>query len=396
MKIKRFVAPDMRRAMRRVREEQGPDAVILSNRRVSDGIEVVAAIDYDESLLSRTTAAPAADTGLTEFSPDSETGHFERAAQTWSREPTLIGMKQEVASLRMLLESQLASLAWNDTVRRHPVRAGVLRKLSAMGLTQELAASVADQAHGDDIESAFDAALIHLDERLPRLDREIINERGVVALVGPTGVGKTTSIAKLAARFVLRHGAEGLALLTTDGFRIGAHEQLITFGRILGVPVQLVRNGMELRTALDALSDKQLVLIDSAGMSQRDQRINQELAALRESGSRLRVLLTLSCQAQTAVLEEAIQTFGDLDPFACVLTKLDEAAALGGAISALIRHGLALAYVTDGQNVPEDLHWAKSKRVALIDQAVKLSASSDYTQPLTASLDNYGGVVAHA
>ena len=129
MKIKRFVAPDMRRAMRLVRDEQGPDAVILSNRRVSGGVEVVTAIDYDESLLKQAPeeTAPVATPGL------------ERAAETWSREPTLVGMKQEVASLRRLLESQLASLAWNETVRHHPVRAGVLRKLQVIGLTRELA-----------------------------------------------------------------------------------------------------------------------------------------------------------------------------------------------------------------------------------------------------------------
>ena len=383
MKIKRFVAPDMRRAMRMVRDAQGPDAVILSNRRVGGGVEVVTAIDYDESLL-QSDEQPAAAV---------KAPVVERASETWSREPTLVGMKQEVASLRRLLESQLASLAWNETVRHHPVRAGVLRKLQAMGLTPEIATPIAEQADGADIESAFTNALCLLDASLQTLDSEVIDERGAVALVGPTGVGKTTTIAKLAARFVLKYGTEELALLTMDGFRIGAQEQLMTFGRILGVPVQLVRDAKELRGAIDALKDKRLILIDSTGISQRDRRLNRELGALRDVD--LRVLLTLSSHAQQRVLEEAIRAFGDLGPCGCVLTKIDEAASIGGAISALVRHALPLAYVSDGQNVPEDLHWARSKRLALIDRAAALGdeAADDYPAPVPPALD---AVSAHA
>ncbi|MBT8144619.1 MAG: flagellar biosynthesis protein FlhF [Gammaproteobacteria bacterium] len=390
MKIKRFVAPDMRRAMRMVREEQGPDAVILSNRRVDGGIEVVTAIDYDESLLSpvsKPEPKPAA--AVSQVTP------IDPPVVDWSREPTLLGMKQEVASLRKLLESQLASLAWNDTVRRHPVRAGVLRRLSSLGLPQELACMVAEQADGADIDSAFEYALRFLDASLPTHDREIIDETGAVALVGPTGVGKTTTIAKLAARFVLKHGADALGLVTTDGFRIGAHEQLVTFGRILGVPVQLVRDADELHNALEALRDKRLVLIDSAGISQRDKRIEQELAALREARDDIRVLLTLSSHAQPGVLDEAIGAFADLDPCGCILTKLDEAASLGGAIAALVRHGLPLAYATDGQNVPEDLHWARSKRLDLVTRAAALADSEPDAVPAAAMTD-FSEVPAHA
>lgn len=370
MKIKRYTAPDMRRAMRMVRDEQGPDAVILSSRRGTAGVEVVAAIDYDEEKIESLAPAPQ---------PVAATAREDvaRAAASWSQEPALASMKAEVTSLRRLLESQLASLAWNDTVRRHPIRAGVQRKLGSLGLTTELAAALADQARGDDIESAFESALDALARQLGTLDAEIIDQPGAVALVGPTGVGKTTTIAKLAARFALKRGASSLALLTTDCFRIGAQEQLVTFGRILGTPVQLVRDAAELRDALDMLSDKELVLIDSAGMSQRDERINRELSALRGSGAPLRVLLTLSAQAQTAVLDEAVRAFGCLEPDGAVLTKVDEAASLGGAISVLIRHEIPLAYVTDGQNVPEDLHWAGSKRLSLIQRAVELAVDSD-------------------
>lgn len=396
MKIRRFVAPDMRRAMRMVRDEQGPDAVILSNRRIDGGIEVVAAIDYDESLLApNATSAAATQPAYTDTAqPAPAPASLERAAQSWSREPTLLGMKEEVASLRRLLESQLASLAWNDSARRHPVRAGVVRRLLEIGITSELAGALADETHGDNIEAAFGAALELLEARLPVLEAELIDTPGAIALVGPTGVGKTTSIAKLAARFALRHGAASLALLTTDGFRIGAQEQLMTFGRILGVPVQLVRDSDELRAALDALADKKLVLIDSAGMSQRDQRITRELAALRDAGSRVRVALTVSCHAQTQVLEETVQAFADMAPCAAVLTKIDEAASIGGALSVLVRHGLPLAYATDGQNVPEDLHCARSPRLGLIQRAASLLTPP--TPPPALSSPLYTDAPAHA
>lgn len=379
-----------------VRDEQGPDAVILSNRRIDGGIEVVAAIDYDERLLADSPVSHAAEQlASADTSRPAATG-LERAAESWSREPTMLGMKEEVASLRRLLESQLASLAWNDTARRHPVRAGVVRRLLEIGITDELAGSLADETHGDNIEAALRAALEALDRRLPTLATELIDTPGAIALVGPTGVGKTTTIAKLAARFALRHGAGSLALLTTDGFRIGAQEQLMTFGRILGVPVQMVRDGDELHAALEALADKRLVLIDSAGMSQRDQRIGRELAALRDAGSRVRVLLTLSCQAQTAVLEETVQAFGDLAPCAALLTKLDETSSIGGALSILVRHALPLAYATDGQNVPEDLHWARSPRLALVERAARLVTAPPPLPPTPAMPPLYTEAPAHA
>ena len=182
--------------------------------------------------------------------------------------------------------------------------------------------------------------------------------------------------------------ADSLALLTTDGFRIGAQEQLITFGRILGVPVQLVSDSAELCAALDTLDDKKLVLIDSAGMSQRDQRIHRELAAIDQSGARVRVLLAMPANAQAAVLEETVQAFKYLDPIGCVLTKVDETACLGGLISVLLRHQLPLAYVTDGQKVPEDLHWAGGKRFSLIERALELRNAEAMATP--------DEVVAHA
>jgi flagellar biosynthesis protein FlhF len=181
----------------------------------------------------------------------------------------------------------------------------------------------------------------------------------VLALLGPTGVGKTTTVAKLASRFVREHGARHLGLLTTDNYRVGAHEQLQNYGRLLGVPVQMVDSAEDLATALAALANKRLVLVDTAGMSQRDLRLGEALASLRRDG--LRCYLTLASNAHETMLDETIAAFGALPLAGCVLTKLDECPSLGGTLSALIRHRLPVACVTDGQRVPEDLRPARAR-----------------------------------
>ncbi len=359
--------------MRQVREQQGPDAVILSSRRVGDEIEVVAAIDYDASLLD---AAPRCSAGRQQPKPEVAPP---RERSDWSREPSLVDMKQEVASLRKLLESQLGSLTDNETLRVQPARPAIAQEMESLGISPALAAEIAETAA--DQTAPVSAALRDLQDRLPVMQREIVDEPGAVALVGPTGVGKTTTIAKLAARFALKHGAGQLGLVTTDGFRIGAQEQLLTFGRILGVPVKLVRDGAELTDTLAAMGDKRLVLIDSAGMGQRDRRIHAELAAIIENGDAVRVLLTLSATAQRGVLQETVAAFRALDPAGCVLTKVDEAASLGGAISTLIANELPLAYITDGQAVPEDLHRAGGKRCNLVERALELKRDAEDHYP---------------
>ncbi|HKJ07975.1 MAG TPA: flagellar biosynthesis protein FlhF [Gammaproteobacteria bacterium] len=400
MKIKRYFAPDMRQAIRMVREEQGPDAVILSNRKVNGGVEIIAAIDYDEALVERaaatsqgapgavpsgspSTPAPGGDGNVQAQARDrtsspqtdsdtsasvSGTGH---PGIYWSQDPALVAMQQELKQLRDMLEQQVAQLAWNDVERRHPVQASLLRRLQRLGLQSELCQSLADGTAGAaDEAQAWRHALALLAHRVPVTDDDILTHGGVVALVGPTGVGKTTTVAKLAARYALRHGQRNVALVTTDSYRIGAHEQLLTYGRILGVPVQVAADAGELQAALRSLMDKQLVLIDTAGMSQRDVRLNEQFATLTGSGTAIRSYLVMSATTQQSVLDESVRAFhaGALD--GCILTKMDEAASLGGALSVIVRHDLPLAYVGDGQRVPEDMHPARSHN--LVSRAVAL------------------------
>lgn len=212
-------------------------------------------------------------------------------------------------------------------------------------------------------------------------DLDLAVEPGqTIAIVGPTGAGKTTTIAKLAARHRLHGRAEDIALVTTDTYRIGAREQLETFGRIMGISVYVAPDADALGATLRALADKHLVLIDTAGMGQRDLRLARELACLTDTEQDIRVLLTLPANVQTESLQEIVDAFRIARPAGCILTKMDEATSLGGAFSVLIRAGLPLAYVANGQRVPEDLHFARSRQAWLVKAAVELM--SGRSQPI--------------
>jgi flagellar biosynthesis protein FlhF len=216
---------------------------------------------------------------------------------------------------------------------------------------------------------------------------------GVVAMVGPTGVGKTTLIAKLAARWVMRHGPRDLALVSTDCIRIGAQEQIHTLGRLLGVPAYAIDGAADLAETLDQLGERGLVLIDSAGLSQRDPRLADELTTLANASDRLETSLVISAASQAGAIEEAIEKFAPAQPTTCNVTKLDEATSLGGTMSALIRAKLPLAYLSDGQQVPEDLSPARSHQ--LIARAVDLSKKAGAMADEDLLQRRFGGV-AHA
>ena len=432
MRIKRFFAPNMRLALRDVRSEQGPDAVILSNRRVDGGIEVVAAVDYDESLLQPASAAASAPV-LPPTSAEAETpagtpevaagaafeaelpaqlldGEGDTADEPKSApasapghepaDPTLALMRNDMRNMRTMLEDQLACLAWNETTRRDPVGAGILRELAAAGFAPALAREVARRASAAAASkpgsSALQTARELLASAVPVVDDTLLDEGGVVAVVGPTGVGKTTSIAKIAARFALRHGRDQVALVSMDGFRIGAQEQLATFAQILDVPVHLVGIEERLSDVLAGLRDKRLVLIDTAGISQRDAELPRHLAAFRGADDAVRIYLALAANAQNEAQEEAVREFGREGIDGCILTKLDEAGSLGGAISALVAARLPLAWLTDGQRVPEDLHGATNKALWLVHRAVRLARDAKRHTDEDTMARQFGEVQAHA
>jgi flagellar biosynthesis protein FlhF len=394
MRIKRFFARDIREAIRLVREEQGPDAVILSNRQVDGGVEIVAAVDYDANLVSDlaiNTGSGAAAGPAEQPAPDRPSKRpgadvtpppapDRDPAPTrveWSQDPALVEMRRELEDMRGLLEHQLAGLAWGERARRHPQQTRLLRLLMESGFSPALCEDTVSRIPDDiDFLQARRLALGMLARRLPVTDDDILRGGGVVVLVGPTGVGKTTTVAKLAARFALRHGARGVAMITTDNFRVGAHEQLRTYAQVMDVPLRAVRSSEELKATLGSLSGRRLVLIDTAGMSQRDLRLAEQFALLRSGGEQVRTYLVLAANTEREAMQAAVKAYRGADPLGCILTKLDEAASLGPVLSAVIEEQLPVAYVADGQRVPEDLHPARahsliSHTVALTGQALQ-------------------------
>lgn len=267
-------------------------------------------------------------------------------------------LMEEMRSIKSLLERQLAGFAWGDMTRHSPLRAQLLGEMIESGFSGQLARRlVEDLPEGMEAPEARKWLAGAVNRRLRALtaENDLIDRGGVFALVGPTGVGKTTTTAKLAARCVVRYGADKLALLTTDGYRIGAHEQLRIYGRILGVPVHVVRDSEDLRRTLAELRGKHMVLIDTVGMSQRDRMVAEQAAMLMRAGDVKRLLL-LNATSRGDTLDDVIRSYAGEDIAGCILSKVDETAALAPALDAVVRHGLLLAYVANGQRVPEDLH----------------------------------------
>jgi len=402
MKIKRFQAADVRQAIKEVRDVLGPDAVILSNNRVDGGVEIVAATDYDEAQFKRqsqaeqpkTKQAPKVEINPSAQIPHPRTQHIDPVAQNvWSQEPTLVQMRKEISGLRDMLQNQLSDLTWKDMERNSPTQVQVLQRHLQMGIHADLAKKMTAQTQGiDDIDMAWRQSLGMLANEINIHDDDIITRGGICALVGPTGVGKTTTVAKIAARCALKHGAKNVALITTDCYRIGGQEQLRTYARILGVPVRVAKTHEDLAAALNDLLDRRFILIDTAGMNQRDVQLAEKFAVLKQQSPKIKNYLTVSATTQASGLNDIINTFSNLELSGCILTKTDEASSLGGAISALIRHKLPLAYTCNGQQVPEDFNLARPN--TLVKQASDLM-NEEQLQLDPQSLATYGGMAAY-
>ena len=281
-------------------------------------------------------------------------------------------MMTELRAMRGMMETQLAELSWGSSQQREPQKAAVLREMLGAGFSATLAKMLIEKMPaGRSAEESLRWIRTVLARNLNVIANEdaLIEKGGVFALVGPTGVGKTTSTAKLAARCVMRHGPEKLALITTDAYRIGAHEQLRIYGKILGVMVHSVKDEADLRIALKELRNKHTVLIDTIGMSQRDQMVTEQVAMLTESGANVQRLLCLNATSTNETLNEVVRAYQGTGLAGCIMTKLDEAASIGNVLDVVIRQKLNLFYVSNGQRVPEDLHLAKPDE--LIERAFR-------------------------
>ena len=477
MKIKRYYAKDMRSALNQVKEELGPDAVIMSNKKTATGIEIVAAVDNDsvsnaaqetaqqiaaqpkqamsayqgvvpeqnsedkvasslQELLSRqaqineatveplqsakTAPQVAAQTEPQNMSMSQKAEsefeqwlnkarstmveqeseiqpHSQLSASTVSPEPAinheqlssemedtqahsmvkeskviegnfdneLASLKTEMHSIKELLQHQVSELMWQDMERKSPVKAMTISKLKDMGLSTHVSEHLTHFL-SDDVgqKNAWPQMLDLLTQQLDTTSNEIITRGGVYSLVGATGVGKTTTIAKLAARYAQIHGADKVGLISTDSFRIGALEQLATYAKILGCPLKQAKNTEELSEAIYQMRNKKLVLIDTAGMSQRDIKLTERLnTLLTKSRVRIKNYLVLSATSQMSVLQESVQHFRSVPLSGCIFTKIDESLSLGELMSVAIHNRLPIGYLTNGQRVPEDIRVANSEKI---------------------------------
>ncbi|HEU0197832.1 MAG TPA: flagellar biosynthesis protein FlhF [Nevskiaceae bacterium] len=371
MKIKRFTAATMREALRAVRAEQGPDAVILGNRRTPEGIEVVAAVDYDAALIRQALQQPEA---------SKPTPAPDRVGDP-PPDPALVRIEQHLNDLQKLVNSQMG--AWNEyELRRDPQRAEMLNTLKDLDLEPALARELAAEipTHKDPARARC-LPLGWLARRLPILDGKKLAGLRTLALIGPTGVGKTTTLAKLAQRAVAQHGPRNVALLSLDTYRIGAQEQLSTYARLLGIPLTVVQPEQDLRQVLATLVDCHQVLIDTAGLSPTTPRSKAQHQQLRAAG--VSCLLTLPASARSEDLIAYAQGAATAAPIGSILTKLDETRRLGTALSAVLRARLPLAWITDGQRVPQDLHAAQAAELVLrAVQMARRAAPPDATGAL--------------
>jgi flagellar biosynthesis protein FlhF len=502
MKIKRFVAKDMRSALTQIKEELGADAVIMSNKKTPEGVELMAAVDYnqivpvakaqvalkpieDNQLNNRSRvitddvvsiASQATDHKLEQDAhnnPDFPTSRIEDTTQpahtdslsallkrqvqqvaatpqipntppvnsaeqtieeqfksfterlNQSKSDDLIPaleddttadditanvmpfgqsnieqaqtdnetsvsqqdfakMQQEMVSIRSLLEHQVSGLMWQDMAQKDPQRAVLVNRLLSLGLNEQIADQIAGYVpHQAKEPQAWQQATQLIAKQINTTQNDIIHRGGVVALVGPTGVGKTTTIAKLAAGFAQVHGSDQVALISTDTFRIAGFEQLATYGKIIGCQVMLAKDSQALDLLLQQFSKKKLILIDTAGMGQRDTRLAEQLASLVNNARvKIRNYLVLAANTQQRVMQENVERFKKVPIVGCIYTKLDESVSIGEIITTSIQNGLPIGYLTDGQRVPEDIKVANAEKLVTLADKMASKSVKDSNMPL--------------
>ncbi|KRP60531.1 flagellar biosynthesis protein FlhF [Pseudomonas trivialis] len=425
MQVKRFFAADMRQAMKLVRDELGADAAIIGNRRIAGGVELTAALDYTpqaltprvpnmelEDELRKTASRIVSAQAELSMRGDSDTttnrqlfAGLPLTAAEPLVEPTFVepprpaapapaasvdqrvfdSMRFELNGLRELLEVQLGSLAWNQLQGSKPQQANLWRRLQRIGLSGPLSRDLlALTGSIEEPRQAWRMLLAHLARMIATPEIEPLEEGGVIAMVGPAGMGKTTTLAKLAARYVLKYGANNIALVSMDSYRIGAQEQLKTLGRILNVPVTHVDPGQSLANALDPLLRKRVVLIDTAGLQASDPALRMQLESLAGRGIKSKNYLVLATTSQKQVLTAAYHSYKRCGLAGCILTKLDETASLGEVLSLAISHELPVAYLTDGPRIPDDLHLPR--RHQLVSRAVSVQMQDEPSEEAMADM----------
>ncbi len=472
MNMKRFFSATSRDAIKQVRAELGDEAIILSNREVDGGVEVIASAHDDiaamidrapraEKPAARTQAAPddpatlttlarvaqaaqgklaksgfAASPGansqdnasqrtptprakavtrvfksadapaaesFTQFVQRSEVNRAATAIPTATPAPASTAnpapripsaataaatqsepdarIMAEIQQMKSILQEQVGALSWRETASRRPIQAKQISHMLSAGFSPMLARALADKLPADYNESEADTwlhdSLIRNLVESPA-QGDLVDRGGVYALVGPTGVGKTTTAAKLAARCVMKHGVKSIGLITVDNYRIGAEDQLRAYGKILGVTVHTAHDAQTLADLIALMRDKHLVLIDTVGMGQRDSRLAAQIQMLNSPS--IEPVLFLNASAQGETLDDVVRLYGGgghRRTTKVILSKIDEAVKFGFVLDCVIRRKLQVQYVTNGQRVPEDLHPANAKY--LVHCALRHRAAAAFT-----------------
>src|SRR5580704_3383612 len=406
MKMKRYVAADMRSALRAIREEQGPDAVILSSRPTSNGVEVCAAVDIELAAGQGTLAEEAAlkqleRVALSELAREAQQAaasledrvELSRDARVADAGESGSSVGEELKSLRGLLEQQLAALAWNDFTRREPLKARALTDLANLGLDRSLAQEIVNEMPATLTAEQSQRLPYALLARRLKVCEPPVERSGAIAMIGSPGSGKTTTLSKLAARYVLEQDAANLVLISADDERLGSHEQLRSLGRLLGVRVETVVGSSALAARIEALPGR-MILIDTPGAVSRDQTAAAHYRALRTRCSALTAMLVLPASAQGGVVDDAVDNFGTGVSNCCALTRIDEAVSLGGVLSALARSLLPVAYCCDGPRIPEDLKPVRAHQLAA--RAIELSRQAQTCADDDLLARRYGRAVSAA
>lgn len=299
------------------------------------------------------------------------------------------GVLEELQAMKEMMEDRFNALAWLGHARQDPIQSNLMLKLIRAGYSPNLARTVLEKLPEGHNAAESVQWVVDVLERNLKTDAEgplLHEEGGVFALVGSTGVGKTTTTAKLAGICAKVYGPASVGLITLDTYRVGAHEQLRVFGRMLGVVAHLAHDQTALSDLLGLLSNKKMVLVDTAGVAPRDARRKELMDTLNIPG--IKRLLVLNAGSHADGLDESIAAFKSQGPQQAILTKLDEAVRLGTAIDASIRNQLVLRGVATGQRVPED--WKSADAAKLVRQSMRSSGSSAF-DPKSSDLGYYFG-----
>lgn len=418
----KFTAANSAEALKMVREKMGSDAMILSSKDVDEGVEIVAispdalahlASQRNPFLANKSngasislTPAPLPNTPVFEELPKevfpkittppmdvrglivkdiitnapAEASNDAAPASTFQQNtstpvassapaesPRVEHLITEIEEVKKMLQSHLASNYWNNLQQESISHAEVTKTLLSAGFSPKLCAElVQNLSDSTDLKTLLAEVQKRLEQSIKTIDPlDAFDRGGIFAFIGPTGVGKTTTVAKVAARCVLRYGRNQVALLSTDTYRIGAQEQLKVFARILGLPVISLRDSEDLESKLNELSQRHIILLDTAGVNQRDVLMIEQSQLLKEGSRDAHRILVMSSTTDLRTQEDVIMLHNQASIDAnqsrimgAIITKTDEAAQIAPVLDSLMRHELPLMFLSNGQRVPEDLSQA--------------------------------------